>query len=59
MLSLIVLKKTRPKKEGMTKHGKIVNRGYAFAVLSVPFMLYSVYSLMITGTAPEVISVVH
>lgn len=55
VLSLVVLKTTKPKKEGITKHGNIVNGGYALAVLSVLFMLYSAYNLIITGNAPSVI----
>ena len=52
--SLIVLKK-KSKKEGITGHGKIATWGYALALLSVLFMLYSAYNLTISGKAPSVI----
>ncbi|MFZ2497246.1 MAG: hypothetical protein ACP5N0_08730 [Methanosarcina sp.] len=55
VLSLIVLKATKSKREGVIKHGKIVTGGYALAVLSVFYMLYSAYNLIITGNAPSVI----
>jgi hypothetical protein len=55
VLSLIVLKANNSKREGIIKHGKIVTGGYALAVLSVFYMLYSAYNLIITGNAPSVI----
>jgi len=55
VLSLIILKTSKSKKEGITKHGKIVTGGYALAVLSVLYMLYSAYNLIITGNAPPII----
>lgn len=55
VLSLIRLKTSKSKKEGITKHGKIITGGYALAVLSVLFMLYSAYNLTITGNAPSIV----
>lgn len=53
--SLIILKTNKSKKEGIIKHGKIVTGGYALAVLSVLYMLYSAYNLIVIGNAPSVI----
>jgi hypothetical protein len=55
VLSLIVLKANKSKREGIIKHGKIVTGGYALAVLSVFYMLYSTYNLIIKENAPSVI----
>ncbi|WP_440945922.1 hypothetical protein ACSAZL_17780 [Methanosarcina sp. T3] len=54
LLSLIVLKK-KSKKGSIKRHGKLTTGGYALAVLSVLFMLYSAYNLAITGRAPSFI----
>jgi hypothetical protein len=54
VLSLIVLKK-ESKNGGIKGHGKIATGGYALALLSVLFMLYSAYNLTISGRAPSVI----
>jgi len=54
VLSLVVLKK-KSKKGGITGHGKIATGGYVLALLSVLFMLYSAYNLIVTGHAPSVI----
>ncbi len=54
LLSLIVLK-NESKKGGITGHGKMATWGYALAVLSVIYMLYSAYNLIISGRAPSVI----
>jgi len=54
VLSLIVLKK-KSKKGGITGHGKMATWGYALALLSVFFMLYSAYNLIAAGHAPSVI----
>lgn len=52
--SLIVLKK-KSKKGGVKGHGKIATVGYSLAILSVLFMLYSAYNLVIIGKVPSVI----
>ncbi|WP_148704801.1 hypothetical protein [Methanosarcina siciliae] len=54
LLSLIVLKK-KSRKGGMKGHGKIATGGYALALLSVLYMLYSAYNLTISGRDPSVI----
>lgn len=51
LISLIV----KTKKGGIKEHGKIAAGGYALAVLSVLYMLYSAYNLTISGRAPSVI----
>lgn len=53
--SLAALKSGKSKQEGITKHGKIVTGGYALAILSGLYMLYSAYNLIIAGQAPSVI----
>jgi hypothetical protein len=50
-----VLTTNKSRKEGITKHGKITTWGYALALLSVLFMLYSAYNLATGGRAPSVI----
>jgi len=52
---MVALKKDKSKKEGITKHGKIATGGYALAILSGLYMLYSAYNLIIAGQAPSVI----
>jgi len=54
VLSLIVLKQ-KSKTGGITGHGKMATWGYALAVLSIIYMLYSAYNLTISGRAPSVI----
>jgi hypothetical protein len=53
LLSLVV--KKRSKSGGIKEHGRIATEGYALAILSVLFMLYSAYNLIISGRAPSVI----
>ncbi|HIH94589.1 TPA: hypothetical protein HA338_11370 [Methanosarcina acetivorans] len=51
LISLIV----KTKKGGIKEHGKVATGGYALAVLSVLYMLYSAYNLTISGRTPSVI----
>ncbi|ODV49653.1 hypothetical protein C7960_1102 [Methanohalophilus euhalobius] len=58
IIGFIALKKSTSMKEGISKHGKIINVGYSLAILSVLYMAYSAYlSIIGTGSIPPLVLV--
>lgn len=55
MIGIASLKKSRIKKDGILKHGKINTAGYMVGALSLLYMAYSATRLILTGKAPAAV----
>lgn len=52
---IAALKKSRLKKDGILKHGKINSLGYMLGAVSLLYMAYSATKLILTGKAPAAV----
>lgn len=59
VIGSIVLKKSTSMKEGISKHGKIINVGYFLAIISVLYMVYSAYLFTISTGSISPLVVAH
>ncbi|WP_410508664.1 hypothetical protein RSJ42_18360 [Methanosarcina hadiensis] len=55
IIGIAALKKSRLKKDGIPKHGKINTAGYMIGALSLLYMGYSATRLILTGKAPAAV----
>lgn len=55
IIGITALKKSRSKKEGIPRHGKINTAGYMLGSLSLMYMAYSAFKLITARKAPAVV----